>query len=66
MMRLHFVPLSMDNFATIISMYAPTMTNPHENKEAFYNQLASVLSGIPRRDKLLLTGDFQCEDRMRK
>ena len=34
------------------------MTNPDENKEAFYNQLASVLSGIPRTDKLLLIGDF--------
>ena len=27
-------------------------------KEAFYNQLSSVLSGIPRTDKLLLIGDF--------
>ena len=52
------LPLSKDNFATIISVYAPTMTNPDENKEAFYNQLASVLSGIPRTDKLLLMGDF--------
>ena len=34
------------------------MTNPDENKEAFYNQLASVLSGIPRTDELLLIGDF--------
>ena len=34
------------------------MTNPDENKEAFYNQLVSVLSGITRTDKLLLTGDF--------
>ena len=34
------------------------MTNLDENKEAFYNQLASVLSGIPRTDKLLLIGDF--------
>ena len=50
--------MSKDNFATIISVYAPTMTNPDENKEAFYNQLASVLSGIPRTDKLLLIGDF--------
>ena len=52
------LPLSKDNFATIISVSAPTMTNPDENKEAFYNQLASVLSGIPRTDKLLLIGDF--------
>ena len=52
------LPLSKDNFATVISVYAPTMTNPNENKEAFYNQLASVLSGIPRTDKLLLIGDF--------
>ncbi|KAK2188934.1 hypothetical protein NP493_119g04017 [Ridgeia piscesae] len=52
------LPLSKDNFATIISVYAPTMTNPDENKEVFYNQLANVLSGIPRTDKLLLIGDF--------
>ena len=50
--------MSKENFATIISVYAPPMTNPDENKEAFYNQLASVLSGIPRTDKLLLIGDF--------
>ena len=54
-MRLH---LSKDNFATIISVYAPTMTNPDENKEAFYNQLASVFSGIPHTDKLLVIGDI--------
>ena len=52
------LPLSKDSFATIISVYAPTMTNPDENKEVFYNQLASVLSGISHTDKLLLIGDF--------
>ena len=52
------LPLSKEYFATIISVYAPTMTNPDENKEAFYNQLASVLSGIPCTDKLLLIGDL--------
>ena len=52
------LPLSKNNFATIISVYAPTITNPDENKEAFYNQLACVLSGIPCKDKLLLIGDF--------
>ncbi|KAK2174061.1 hypothetical protein NP493_831g01077 [Ridgeia piscesae] len=55
MMRL---PLSKDNVAKIIGVNAPTMTNPDENKEAFYKQLASVLIGIPRTDKLLLIGDF--------
>ena len=29
-----------------------------DNKEAFYNQLTSVLRGIPHTDKLLLIGDF--------
>ena len=52
------LPLSKDNFATLVSMYASTMTNPDENVEAFYNQLASVPSGIPRTYKLLLIGDF--------
>ncbi|KAK2172277.1 hypothetical protein NP493_975g04040 [Ridgeia piscesae] len=51
-------PLRKDNFVTIISVHAPTMTNPDANKEAFYNQQASVLSGIPRTDKLLMIGDF--------
>ena len=51
------LPLSKDNFTTIISVYVPTMANPNDNKEAFYNQLASVLSGIPRTGKLLLLGD---------
>ena len=34
------------------------MTNPDENKEAFYNQLTGVLSGMPLTDKLLLIGDL--------
>ncbi|KAK2150128.1 hypothetical protein NP493_2854g00013 [Ridgeia piscesae] len=57
-------PLSKDNFATIISVNAPpTMTNPDENNDAFYNQLASVLSGIPRTDKLLLIEYFNARTR---
>ena len=52
------LPLNKDNFATIISVYAATMTNPHKSKEAFYNQLTSRLSGTPHTDKLLLIGDF--------
>ena len=50
------LPLSKDNFATIISVYAPTMTNP--NKKRRPSTTAGQLSGIPRTDKLLLIGDF--------
>ena len=41
-MTMRLLPLSKDNFATIISVYALTVTNPDENKEAFYIQLANV------------------------
>ena len=52
------LPLSKDNFVTIISVYAPTMTKPDENKKAFYNQMVNMLSVIPHTDKLLLIGYF--------
>ena len=40
--------------ATIISVYAVTITNPEETKEVFYNQLAHMLRNTPRTDKLIL------------
>ena len=52
------LPLERNAYATIISVYAPTMTNPEENKEGFYSQLREVLSQVPKKDKLILTGDF--------
>ena len=45
--------LSGKRHATVVSAYAPTMTNPDEVKEKFYDDLDSVISA----DKLLL-GDF--------
>ena len=50
------LPMSKDDVTTTISVYAPTTTNPDENKEAFYNHLSSVLSGITCMDNLLLIG----------
>ena len=50
------LPLSGKRYATIVSAYAPTMTNPDEVK--FYNDLDSVISAIHRTDKLILLGDF--------
>ena len=52
------IPLTKDRNATIVSAYAPTMTNPEENKETFYSQLKSTLGNIPSTNKLLLIGDF--------
>ena len=52
------IPLTKDRNATIVSAYAPTMTNPEENKETLYSQLKGTLRYSPSTDKLLLIGDF--------
>ena len=52
------LPLSGKRHATIVSAYAPTMTNPDEVNDKFYDDLDSVISAAPRTDKLILVGDF--------
>ena len=52
------LPLSGKRHATIVSAYAPTMTNPDEVKDKFYDDLDSVISAAPWTDKLILLGDF--------
>ena len=52
------LPLSGKRHATIVSAYAPTMTNPDEVNDKFYDDLDSVISEAPRTDKLILLGDF--------
>ena len=42
----------------LLSAYAPTMTNPDEVKDKFYDDLDSVISAAPRTNKLILLGDF--------
>ena len=43
---------------TLISVYAPTMTHPDEEREAFYCCLREAIHTVPSKDKLLLLGDF--------
>ena len=52
------LPLSGKRHVTIVSAYAPTMTNPDEIKDKFYNDLDSVISATPRTDKFILLADF--------
>ena len=53
------LPLSRgQKFATIVSAYAPTMTNPDEIKDKFYEDLNSVINAVPNADKLIILGDF--------
>ena len=52
------LPLPRKRFATLISAYAPTMTNPDEIKEKFYEDLRATISAVPRADKLIALGDF--------
>ena len=42
----------------VISAYAPTMTNPQEEKERFYEDLRKILKKVPPKDSILLLGDF--------
>lgn len=44
--------------ATIISAYAPTMTNSDEIKTKFYNDLEVIIAATASSDKLLILGDF--------
>ena len=41
------LPRSGNKHATIVSGYAPTMTNPDEVKDKFYNDLDDVISATP-------------------
>ena len=52
------LPLSGKRHATIVSAYAPTMTNPDQVKDKFYDDLDCVISAAPRTYKLILLRDF--------
>ena len=48
------IPLAKDRYLSMISVYAPTMTYTNEEKEAFYQALASVVDHVNVADKLLI------------
>lgn len=57
--RLCWLRLTLEKgFLTIVSVYAPTLCLPPEDKDDFYNQLSDILSTVPQNDKLIVLGDF--------
>ncbi|VDL93401.1 unnamed protein product [Schistocephalus solidus] len=52
------LPLRGDQFATIISAYAPPMTSSDTAKDKFYEDLHALLATVPKEDKLIVLGDF--------
>ena len=52
------LPLSKGRTATLISTYAPTMTNPEDIKDKFYEDLECLIAAAPKREKLIVLGDF--------
>ena len=54
-LRIYMAP---NRFITLINVYAPTMTYPDEEKEAFYSQLRETIQSVPQPDRLILMGDF--------
>ena len=52
------LPLGHNKCTTVISAYAPTMTNQEEVKNRFYDELDTVIKAVSKSDKLLLFGNF--------
>nr|VZI18897.1 unnamed protein product [Spirometra erinaceieuropaei] len=45
-------------FATIISVYAPSVTSPDDARNKFYEDLHALLATAPKADKLVVLDDF--------
>ena len=52
------LPLTKNLCATLISVYATTKQYPDEDKNMLYSQLRTAIDGVPRKNKLIILGDF--------
>ena len=52
------LPIQDNKFATVLSVYAPTLQAGTGVKEAFYRSLRNLLQPVDSKDKLLNLGDF--------
>jgi hypothetical protein len=52
------IPLGNNQHATLISSYAPTMTNPEEKKDKLYDGFDAAIRNVPGPNKLIILGYF--------
>ena len=52
------LPIQDNKFATVLSVYAPTLHAEIGVKEAFYRDLHDLLQQVDSKDNLLILGDF--------
>ena len=52
------LPLGQKTNAPLISAYTPTMTNPNEMKDRFYEELDPFMASVPKLERLIILGDF--------
>ena len=52
------LPIQDNTFATVLSVYAPTLQAETGVKEAFYRDVHNLLQQVDSKDKLLILGDF--------
>ena len=52
------LPISNKKNVTLISVYAPTMTNPDNVKDRFYEELDTIITSVSKTDKLIILGDL--------
>ena len=55
------LPIQGKPFATFISAYASTITNPEEIRDKFYEDLENAIEGVPKEAKLILPGASMLE-----
>ena len=52
------VPLPRGRYLSLICAYAPTLVADESDKDSFYTLLHQVVNKVDKRDKLILSGDF--------
>ena len=52
------VRISVRPHITVIQVYAPTSDHDHEEAEQFYEQLDNIIAKIPKKDTLVVQGDW--------